>query len=138
MMTATLSGLAPPRLSSPDFGQRAGSVLSTRSEPLVVLSVRADQMRSMQRSIPVLLRNARRQLAGRRNRASKVEVVLDLSRVPSMPSCAPLLALVGLLRRVAGPASRITVTGVTPTLRAGLIDSLPASVTLVDQTGCRW
>ncbi|WP_445189165.1 hypothetical protein ACTXG6_19110 [Pseudonocardia sp. Cha107L01] len=92
----------------------------------------------MQRSIPKLLRDARRQLAGRRDRTTEVAIVLDLSAVPSMPSCAPLLCLIRLLRRVSGSTSQVTVTGVTPAIRAGLIAGLPAGVTVVDQTGRRW
>lgn len=101
----------------------------------VLVRVTAEQARSLDRAIPVLVRNARRQLDDEpQGRA----VVLDLSAVPPMPACAPLLFLIALLRRAGGPTSRITAIGVSPALASCLIADLPDGVDVVDRNGRRW
>jgi hypothetical protein len=91
----------------------------------------------MHYSIPMLLSPVRRQLANRRHQTGVV-VELDLTGVPPMPICAPLLRLITLLLQVAGRSSEVVVTGASPPLAAGLIAGLPDRVVVVDQTGRRW
>lgn len=107
---------------------------SVTSAP-VVLHVSADQARELHRSISLLVTDARRRLA-RRNTADP-HLIVDLSAVPPIPACAPLLLLLRLLRR-AGPAATITVTGPNSALAPCLVAGLPPGVVLVDRSGRRW
>jgi hypothetical protein len=102
----------------------------------IVISLTADQAMSLQRSIPLVIAGVRRQLAGRAS--AIVEVTVDLSAVPPIPACAPLLLLFRLLRRVVGPTTKLVVVGVSPALTACLVAGLPDDVLVVDQTGRRW
>jgi hypothetical protein len=103
---------------------------------VVVVALTAEHARSMHYSIPILLSAVRRQLANRPNQSVAVE--LDMTAVPPMPICAPLLRLITLLLQVAGRASEVVVTGASPALAAWLIAGLPDMVVVVDQAGRRW
>jgi len=77
------------------------------------------QVEDLPRAIPRLLDEVRgklSRLAGRR----APEVVIDLSAVPPVPACSPLLLLFRLVRRLlrrsVGPDARVVVTGVGPAL----------------------
>jgi hypothetical protein len=91
---------------------------------------------SLQHSIPLVIADVRRQLAGRAS--SLTEVTVDLSAVPPIPACAPLLLLFRLLRRVVSRTTKLVVVGVNPALTACLVAGLPDDVLVVDQTGRRW
>jgi hypothetical protein len=100
--------------------------------------VTREDVRTLHRSIPALVRRVRQELAAYGNEPSRV-VVLDLSAVPPVPIVAPLLFLVRLLRRLAGADTKIDVIGVTPALAAALTAyDLPTNVTLIDARGRRW
>jgi hypothetical protein len=101
----------------------------------VRVGVSAGQSQALHRWIPALLNTASRQLAKAHHSR---HVLLDLSAVPAGPSCAPLLALIGLLRRAGGPESRVTATGVNPALTPCLAEGLDQAVTVIDQNGRTW
>jgi hypothetical protein len=96
-----------------------------------------DEVAVLHCSIPVLVDRVRLQLASRSGGAGR-EVVLDLSAVPPMPTAAPLLFLIRLLRRLTGPGGRIDVTGVTRLTAALVTHDLPDNLTLVKTRGRRW
>ena len=89
----------------------------------------------MPRWVPYLVQEVRRRL---RDHGSAGNVVVDLSAVPPAPTCAPLLMLFGLIRRLLNPDAQIVVTGVSPAVRACLVADLPKGVTVVDRRGRRW
>jgi hypothetical protein len=95
-------------------------------------------VRVLHRRIPEFVGQVRHQLRSspgtpRRN------IVLDLSAVPPMPTAAPLLFLVHLLRRLVNERGEIDVIGVTPALRAALTAfDLPGNMTVIDVHGRRW
>jgi hypothetical protein len=128
-------GSAGHRPGAPEFRHSpAGSAVSADT---VVVALTAEHARSLHYSIPMLLSLVRRQLANRRHQ-TRVVVELDLTAVPPMPICAPLLRLITLLLQVAGRASDVVVTEASPALAAGLIAGLPDRVVVVDQAGRRW
>jgi hypothetical protein len=134
MMTALSAGSAvePREAFTPD-----GPVAeSPRDSESIVISLTVDQAMSLQHSIPLLIADVRRQLAGRAS--SLTEVTVDLSAVPPIPACAPLLLLFRLLRRVVSRTTKLVVVGVNPALTACLVAGLPDDVLVVDQTGRRW
>jgi len=85
--------------------------------------------------MPYLVQEVRRRL---RDHGSAGNVVVDLSAVPPAPTCAPLLMLFGLIRRLLNPDAEILVTGASPAVRACLVADLPKGVTVVDRRGRRW
>jgi hypothetical protein len=108
-------------------------------EPETVhLRVTPEDVRVLHRRIPEFVGQVRHQLRSspgtpRRN------IVLDLSAVPPMPTAAPLLFLVHLLRRLVNERGKIDVIGVTPALRAALTAfDLPGNMTVIDVHGRRW
>ena len=129
------AGSAAHRPGVPEF--RHSPVGSAVPADTVVVALTAEHAQSLHYSIPMLLPPVRRQLANRRHQAGVV-VELDLTGVPPMPICAPLLRLITLLLQVAGRASEVVVTGASPALVAGLIAGLPDRVVVVDQAGRRW
>lgn len=76
----------------------------------VVLRLTPEHVRTFHRSIPILVREVRRQLALPRPDEVR-DVVLDVSDVPPAPAAAPLLFLVRLLRRLTDEDVRIEVSG---------------------------
>ena len=81
-------GSAGHRPGAPEFRHSpAGSAVSADT---VVVALTAEHARSLHYSIPMLLSLVRRQLANRRHQ-TRVVVELDLTAVPPMPICAPLL-----------------------------------------------
>ena len=107
----------------------------------VEIALDPHQVEDLPRAIPRLLDEVRgklSRLAGRR----APEVVIDLSAVPPVPACSPLLLLFRLvrllLRRSVGPDARVVVTGVGPALSACFVPDLPTGVVLVDTRGRRW
>jgi hypothetical protein len=134
MMTALSAGSAvEPRAAFTPDGPVAESPRDSES---IVISLTADQAMSLQHSIPLVIADVRRQLAGRAS--SLTEVTVDLSAVPPIPACAPLLLLFRLLRRVVSRTTKLVVVGVNPALTACLVAGLPDDVLVVDQTGRRW
>lgn len=120
---ATSGGAQPPRLTD---GREA-----------VVVRVTAEDVATLHRRISVLVRKVRHKLASRADGAQH-ELVLDLSEVPPVPAVAPLLLLIGLLRRSLGPVGRVDVIGVNPALAGALTAfDLPDGVGLVDARGRR-
>jgi hypothetical protein len=103
----------------------------------ISVSVTFDQATDLHHSIPVLVRDVRRQLRRRRGNPGD-RVTIDLSAVPPVPACAPLLLLFGLVRRVVGAKPDIVVTGTSPALAACLVAGLPEGVVVVDQSDRRW
>jgi hypothetical protein len=104
----------------------------------VVLRLTPEHTRTFHRSIPLLVRDVRRQLALRRS-DDVHDVVLDLSDVPPTPAAAPLLFLVRLLRRLTDEDVRIEVSGVSPALAAALTPfDMPDRVAITDTMGRRW
>ena len=129
------AGSAGHRPGPPRFRHSpAGSAVSADT---VVVALTAEHARSLHYSIPTLLSLVRRQLANRQHQ-TRVVVELDLTAVPPMPICAPLLRLITLLLHTAGRASEVVVTGASPALAAGLIAGLPDRVVVVDHAGRRW
>lgn len=111
--------------------------LPSRSRP-VVLRLTPEHVRSLHRTIPILVGKVRRQLTSQRDEHARI-IVLDLSDVPPTPAAAPLLFLVRLLRGLTDVDGRVEVAGVSPALAAALIPfDLPEGVTLVDTHGRRW
>lgn len=111
--------------------------LPLRSRP-AVLRLTPEHVRSLHRTIPILVGKVRRQLNSQRHEHAH-KIVLDLSDVPPTPAAAPLLFLVRLLRGLTDVDGRVEVTGVSPALAAALIPfDLPEGVTLVDTNGHRW
>lgn len=109
--------------------------------PLRVVLI-PDDMQSMHRRIPELVRRVRQELAPRHDDAhddAPRPVIVDLSELPTLgvAACAQLRLLVGLLHELVaapGPA----VVGVPSTLRPCLADGLPDGVRLVDRRGRQW
>jgi hypothetical protein len=111
--------------------------LAPPSRP-VILPLTLEHVRTFHRSIPILVREVRRQLALRRPDEVR-DVVLDLSDVAPAPAAAPLLFLVRLLRRLTDEDVRIEVSGVTPALAAALTPfDMPDRVAITDTQGRRW
>ena len=137
-MTMTTMATAPTPHTAPPSNTYDG-----RHDPLpasrpVVLRLTPEHVRTFYRSIPILVREVRRQLAGRRPEDVH-EVVLDLIDVPPAPAAAPLLFLIRLLRRLTDVDGRVEVTGVSPAIAAALTPfDLPEKVTLTDTNGRRW
>jgi hypothetical protein len=103
----------------------------------VRIQVTPDDARTLHRSIPRLVAEARRRLAASPGMPGR-DLVVDLSAVPPTPIAAPLLLLVNLLRRLVGRDGRIDVVGVSPALAAALTAfDLPAEVTVTDTRGRR-
>ena len=118
-------------------GHRDGPTGPTRAQR-VVLRVTRDEAGVLHRSISAFVNRIRHQLTADPGEVGPT-VVLDLSEVPPMPVAAPLLFLVGLLRRLADADVRIEVTGVTPALAAAMTAfDLPDGVSLVDTRERRW
>jgi hypothetical protein len=110
--------------------------IAERAQPKpIFVSVTAKQAANMARSIPVLVRQVRRELANQTS--GNVSVRVDLSDLPPAPICAPLLTLLRLLTRLPNSSS-VLVVGVGPALLPCLTAGLPAGVTVVDQAGRRW
>lgn len=104
----------------------------------VVLRLTPEHVRTFHPSIPILVREVRRQLAVRRPDDVR-DVVLDLSDVPPTPAAAPLLFLVRLLRRLTDEEVRIEVSGVSPAIAAALTPfDMPDRVAITDTKGRRW
>lgn len=104
----------------------------------VRIRVTADDARTLHRSIPRLVAEARRWLAASPGTVLR-DLVVDLSAVPPTPIAAPLLLLVNLLRRLVGGDGRIEVVGVSPAILGALTAfDLPAEVTVTDTRGRRW
>lgn len=137
-MTMTTMATAPTPHTAPPSNTYDG-----RHDPLpasrpVVLRLTPEHVRTFHRSIPILVREVRRQLAGRRPEDVH-EVVVDLIDVPPAPAAAPLLFLIRLLRRLTDVDGRVEVTGVSPAIAAALTPfDLPEKVTLTDTNGRRW
>jgi len=141
--------LAPADMQEMSQTSPATAVTSTRGSPArsepqamptqprapVRVRVTAGQAQALHRWIPALLNTAKRQLAKAHHSR---HVLLDLSAVPPGPSCAPLLALIRLLRKAGGPEARVSVTGVNPALRPCLAADLDHAVTVIDQNGRAW
>jgi hypothetical protein len=110
-------------------------------EGKVELALSAHQVEDLARTIPRLLDEVRRQLARLAGRPAP-DVVIDLSAVPPVPACSPLLLLFRLVRRLVrrsvGPDAHVVVAGVGPALSACLVPDLPTGVVLVDPRGRRW
>jgi hypothetical protein len=103
----------------------------------VRIRVTPDDARTLHRSIPRLVAEARRRLAASPGTPGR-DLVVDLSAVPPTPIAAPLLLLVNLLRRLVGSDGRIDAVGVSPALAAALTAfDLPAEVTVTDTRGRR-
>jgi hypothetical protein len=103
-----------------------------------VLRVTRDEVRVLHRSIPVLANRIRHQRTTDPGEACRT-IVLDIAGVPPAPAPAPLLFLLGLLRRLADTDARIDITGVTPALVAAMTAfDMPDGVSLVDTRGRRW
>ena len=130
--TAPTPHTAPP---SNTYDDRHDPLPPSRS---VVLRLTPEHVRTFHRSIPLLVRDVRRQLALRRS-DDVHDVVLDLSDVPPTPAAAPLLFLVRLLRRLTDEDVRIEVSGVSPALAAALTPfDMPDRVAITDTMGRRW
>jgi hypothetical protein len=125
---------------SPRLAQR-GERRVPVNEGTVELVLTAHQVEDLPRTIPRLLDEVRRQLARPVGRPAS-GVVIDLSAVPLVPACSPLLLLFRLVRRLVrrsvGPDARVVVAGVGPALSACLVPDLPTGVVLVDGRGRRW
>jgi hypothetical protein len=102
----------------------------------VRIQVTPDDARTLHRSIPRLVREARRLLAASRGTRWR-DLVVDLSAVPPMPIAAPLILLVNLLRRLTG-GGRTDVVGVSPALAGALTAFDLREVTVTDTRGRRW
>lgn len=102
----------------------------------IAVSLTAHEVRTLSSSIPGIVHGVRRQLSERGDPGDQVTV--DLSAVPPVPACAPLLSLFGLVRRTVGPKPLIVVTGANAALAACLVADLPDGVVLVDRRGRRW
>lgn len=85
------------------------SAPATAAHP-VVLRATPKQIGDLERSIPLLVSQVRRQLGSDRDGVRR-EIVLDLSAVPPMPVVAPLLLLVRLLGGLTGPGGKVEVIG---------------------------
>jgi hypothetical protein len=122
--------------STPDSPPRS-EPQATPALPRTPVRVRvsARQAQVLHRWIPALLNTAKRRLAKAHHSR---HVLLDLSAVPPGPSCAPLLTLIRLLRKVGGPEARVTVIGVNPARRPCLAADLDQAVTVIDQNGRAW
>ena len=97
------AGSAAHRPGPPEFRHSpAGSAVSADT---LVVALTAEHARSLHYSIPMLLSLVRRQLANRQHQ-TRVVVELDLTAVPPMPICAPLLRLITLLLHTAGGRRR--------------------------------
>jgi hypothetical protein len=95
----------------------------------------------MPRALPLLVARAARGLGGVGSGQEDLagQVVIDVSRVPPMPSCAPLVCLLEVLRRRLGPAVRLTLTGVPSWVSAPLIGcGLGPNTELYDRRGRLW
>lgn len=106
-----------------------------RPEP-VRIRVTPDDARTLHRSIPRLVREARGLLAASPGTPWR-DLVVDLSAVPPMPIAAPLILLVNLLRRLTGDG-RTDVVGVSPALAGALTAFDLREVTVTDTRGRRW
>ena|SRR5690242_9650309 len=128
---------SPPQAAPFSHADNSRHDPAPRARP-VVLRLEPEHLRTIHRSIPILVGEARRQLASR-GPGDVREVVLDLSAIPPTPVAAPLLLLVRLLRRLADADGSVEVVGVSPALAAALIPfELPAGVALTDTSRRRW
>jgi hypothetical protein len=103
----------------------------------VRLVLTADDVETLHRRIPELVRRVRQQLLSSPD-GPRRDLIVDLSAVPPSSTVAPLLFLVRLLRRLVGDG-KIDIIGVTPALVGALTAfELPDDVTVVDVRGRRW
>ncbi|MFC5235564.1 hypothetical protein [Pseudonocardia zijingensis] len=115
--------------------ERTGS--RSWAEPAhIELAVTPFEARNLPYTIHGIMRSVRDQLS--RMGGSADQVTIDLSAVPPLPACAPLLALFQHVQRAVGPRATIVVIGPSPALAACLRADLPEGVVLVDRTGRRW
>lgn len=111
-----------------------------RRSPRVELTLTAEHIGSMPRALPVLVERAAQGLVGNGGaRKAAGQVVIDVSNVPPMPSCAPIVCLLETLRRRLGPAVRLTLTGAPPWVSAPLIGcGLGPNTEMYDHRGRWW
>lgn len=102
----------------------------------ISLTLTPHEVRTLSYSIHGLMQSVRDQLSRQGGCVDRVSI--DLSAVPPLPACAPLLSLFGLVRRAVGSKPDIVVTGPSPALASCLIADLPDGVIVVDRTGRRW
>jgi hypothetical protein len=89
----------------------------------ISLTLTAYEARTRSHSIPGLIHSVRHQLI--RQGSPGDHVTIDLSAVPPVPACAPLLSLFRLVRRAVGSKPDIVVTGTSRALAACLVADLP-------------
>jgi hypothetical protein len=130
--SAAVTATEPASIPNP----RAEEPVAREPEP-TSLTLTAYLARTLSHSIPVLIHSVRHQLI-RQGGNPGDQVTIDLSAVPPVPACAPLLSLFGLVRRAVGSKPGIVVTGTSPALAACLVADLPDGVVVVGRTGSRW